>query len=156
RAVTVWGTRSRLTHSTMSPGSATTSAGVNRRPAMVTRWRRLSTSCATPAAVSAAATAAAVTTAIPNRRIAEGKPDRLPLQRHRIHHALRMLLMGLEDDEGFLKQCLHLRVLDFRDERLLNQFVDGVVVAQLVASVALVEGVPAELTQLIDEPIRLV
>src|SRR5262245_2296696 len=156
RAVTVCVARSRLTHSTVSPECATTVAGANRKPAMVTRWRRLSTSRATPAGVSAAATAAAVTTAIPNRRIADGKPDRLPLQRNRIHHALRMLLMGLEDDEGFLKQCLHLGVRDFRDERLLDHFVDGVVVAQLVAGVALVEGAPAELTQLIDEPIRLV
>src|SRR5262245_1152681 len=122
---------------------------------MVTRWRRLS-SCATPAAVSAMATAPAVTTASPNRRIADEKPDRLPLQRHRIHHALRMLLMGLEDDEGFPKQCLHLWVLDLWDERLLDQFVRGVVIAQFVASIVLVEGAPAQLTQLIDDLIRLV
>ena len=99
----------------------------------------------------AAATATTVTTAIPKRRIADGPPDRLPIQR--IDHTLRVLLMALEDDQGLLKQCLHLRVLDSRDERLLDQFVDGAVVAQLVASVALIKGVPAELTQFIDDSI---
>src|SRR5262249_57581173 len=122
---------------------------------MVTRWRRPFTSCATPAAVIAAATATAVTADIPNGRTADEKPNRLPLQRHRIHHALRMLLMGLEDDEGFPKQCLHLWVLDLWDERLLDEFVRGVVIAQFVASIVLVEGAPAQLTKLVDDLIRL-
>src|SRR5262245_29597550 len=102
-----------------------------------------------PAGASAAATASAVTTAIRNRRIADGKAD--CLARQGIDHLLRVLLVTFEDDERVLKQRFHLWVLDLRDECLLDEFVRGVVIAQLIARIVLVEGAPAELAQLVDD-----